>query len=100
MKVTDKNQTLVPPEGYTFIFVSAEGGYLRLQYQKILSNSMSVPKEEWTAVVYLNDQGREVLRTEEKRDIFPDPDPLPAPPPQTWWEEVKSDFKFMFGRGE
>ena len=57
MNVIDKNQTLQPPEGEAD-FATPIGSFLTLQYR------------EWDkgfiTRVYLNDQGREVLRTIEK----------------------------------
>lgn len=71
MEVIDKNQTLEPPEGYVPQEVVAEGAYLRLKYIKL----------EWTKshlithmiVLFLNDQGREVLRTYNKIVRLNDP---------------------------
>ena len=101
MIVLDKNQTLDRPKGFTFAFVNAKGAYLQLRFQKtVIHVNPAESNELHTVDVYLNDQGREVLRTEEKHRLPDLPPPVVAPPPQTWWEEVKSDFKFMFGRGE
>ena len=52
MILKDKNETLQPPEGGAVHSVSAEGSYLRVRYA--LPDSFTD--------VYLNDQGREVLR--------------------------------------
>jgi hypothetical protein len=56
MVIIDKNQTLEAPQGFKFYGVSAEGAYLRLEYQRRFANGDDF------AVIYLNDMGREVAR--------------------------------------
>lgn len=55
MIVLDKNQLLQPPSGYMLRGVAAEGSYLRLEYTLNARPTEIVD-------IYLNDQGREVLR--------------------------------------
>jgi hypothetical protein len=75
MTFKDKNQTFQPPEG-KFVSARAEGAYLKLEYQQ----------SDTTAMVYLNDQGREVARC-----IFVPIKPLPVvtkpPIPRTRWQK-------------
>jgi len=57
MKLVDFNQTLKPPAGFELQRVSAVGAYLRLTY------SVEAKGGRVEIEVYLNDQGKEVLRT-------------------------------------
>ena len=61
MIIVDKNQTLQPPEGQ-LDSVSPEGAYLRVVY---LQPFWDNPLRHGTRVttIYLQDMGREVLRT-------------------------------------
>ena len=61
MIVTDINQTLRPPAGAVLNGVFAEGSFLRLSYQQTL---LGEPSRYKIIDVFLNDMGREVLRTE------------------------------------
>jgi hypothetical protein len=87
MKVTDKNETLQPPKGFEAYDVRADGAYLRLEYSQTkyvpdpTDKCMGQRMDGWTTVViYLNDQGREVLRTEVyTRMALPLPDAIPKP---------------------
>ena len=82
MLVKDKNQTLQEPEGFALEDVQAVGSYLRLAYWLDKYRSQEGCWEYCTVVVYLNDQGREVLRTTDWRkephvaQKFP---PIPVP---------------------
>ena len=64
MRFEDKNQTLVPPEGYTFRNVETDGAYMRLTYNQAVykPDTLQVIGEN-VVTIYLNDQGREVGRT-------------------------------------
>ena len=73
MRVIDKNETLQPPEGYEVVALSAEGSYLRVEYRRELTRTPTVHSYA-TAVVFLNDFGREVARSIEKiEEKFPEP---------------------------
>lgn len=60
MKIMDQNGWLKPPENSEFVDVRVEGSFLKLTYLRYTSEV--VPGTSVT--IYLNDQGREVLRTE------------------------------------
>lgn len=64
MRFEDKNQTLVPPEGYTFRNAETDGAYMRLTYNQAVykPDTLQVIGEN-VVTLYLNDQGREVGRT-------------------------------------
>lgn len=73
MKLWDKNETLQPPEGYEIVALSAEGSYLRVEYCRQLARTKKFQSYS-TILVYLNDMGREVVRTEDIREEkFPEP---------------------------
>ena len=61
MNLFDKNQTLIAPEGAQISGVFAEGSFLRVSYQQTL---LGEPSRYKIIDVFLNDMGREVLRTE------------------------------------
>ena len=68
MRFEDKNQTLVPPEGYTFRNVETDGAYMRLTYNQAVYKPVKLFERpqvigENVVTIYLNDQGREVGRT-------------------------------------
>lgn len=105
MIVKDMNQTLVQPEGLELSSVQAAGAFLLIRYSQAAIRNGSVCGKHYT-VIYLNDQGREVLRTEEevKPDDFADAyliaakNELEAAPPKKFWETLKAIWKFNFGR--
>jgi hypothetical protein len=57
MLLYDKNQSWLPPTGFVFRGIVAEGAYLRVEYWRSFANGDDI------AVIYLNDMGREVTRT-------------------------------------
>lgn len=63
MIVTDKNRSFEPPKNGEFLGARAEGAYLKLSYFVHHENDLSASRTK--VVIYLNDQGREVLRTED-----------------------------------
>ena len=64
MRFEDKNQTLVPPEGYIFRNAETDGAYMRLIYnQAVYKTATRQAIGENVVTIYLNDQGREVGRT-------------------------------------
>ena len=91
MIIEDKNRTLVPPAGYELRSVEAEGAYLRLHYRRILfrAGTTIVQGEKWVHI-FLNDQGREVVRTVQYYESIA---PVPAEPPKTIWEVVRDGFQ-------
>jgi len=63
MRFEDKNQTLVPPENYTFRNAASDGAYLKLTYgQSVYKKGALTVIGENIVTIYLNDQGREVGR--------------------------------------
>ena len=63
MRFEDKNQTLVPPENYTFRNAETDGAYMRLTYfQSVYKPATRTVIGENVVTIYLNDQGREVGR--------------------------------------
>lgn len=77
MEIFDKNQTLQPPEDYWVHSVSADGSYLRLEYrQGLCATGTTAVIGENTVVVFLNDAGREVLRTQREEVWLPSPEPV------------------------
>jgi hypothetical protein len=87
MIAIDINQHLKPPSPHYLYSVNASGGFIRLEYHATLpyaKDGTPLPmKCKSTVVVYLNDMGREVIRTEHI-DIIDEP-PLVPPRPQTFW---------------
>ena len=97
MILTDFNQTLHRPEGFDVMDVRGEGAYLRVEFNR--TKYVDDPTDKctgqmivgWDAVVlYLNDQGREVLRTEWFTKIAP---PLPTREiPKPWYVKLADMF--------
>jgi hypothetical protein len=92
MLLTDKNQSWQPPEGYQLQSVGPEGAYLCVKYSK------RQDKPGWTVAnivtVYLNDQGREVARTEAPIQ-WPIPKPEIIPTPVARRFRIKNGFLIM-----
>ena len=96
MILTDINQTWKAPEGYTATGVFAEGAFLRVVYKREReSANVESPATLVECVeIYLNDQGREVLRKEAWRS-------LPLQPVygigvaklSSRWERIKNWFR-------
>jgi predicted class III extradiol MEMO1 family dioxygenase len=82
MEFFDKNQTLVPPEGYRLSGVVATGSYMRVVYHQTADTETQHVRN--IVEVYLNDMGREVGRT---TDIATWPIAPPASP-KRWWETL------------
>ena len=79
MHLFDKNETLQSPEGYEIVALSAEGSYLRVEYRRQLARTKKFQSYS-TIIVYLNDIGREVVRTEDTaEEKFPEPPVVMTP---------------------
>ena len=93
MRVIDKNETLQSPEGYEIVALSAEGSYLRVEYRRELNrkvkNGLTSSVTTSTVVIFLNDFGREVARTENTTEMY-----LPEP-----HEEAPLTAKMQFKNG-
>lgn len=88
MIVKDFNQTLIPPPHYQPVEVRGEGSYLRLTYTKYRSDRKCTYRDQ--VVIFLNDQGREVVRTEE---IFTTVLQIPeTPAPIGRWYSFREGF--------
>lgn len=97
MIVEDKNLTLQPPDGFRPESVEAQGAYLRLQYVRF-ERSMATA-HYWTRVtIYLNDMGREVLRTTDDvvlptlRVATPKYDEPEEPKAKSIWDWIKINY--------
>ena len=62
MNVTDINQHLKIPDGYKITGLSGDGSYLKIECRRLRDDSVSV------VTVFLNDMGREVIRSEDEID--------------------------------
>jgi hypothetical protein len=69
MKFTDTNNSWNPPVGFTLTKVLPAGTLTGIEFRQILPNAVSI------VVVYVNDQGREVFRTQESDDLYIEPEP-------------------------
>ena len=72
MNIVDINRWLRHPDGYTFDSVHAEGAYLCVTYIQTIVPEETTQEKGWNTVrIYLNDTGREVLRTEDEQTLLP-----------------------------
>lgn len=88
MILTDMNKTWVPPserEGWVFLTMNVRGTFFELTYQQTLywTGTLDVMARR-TVTIYLNDQGREVLRTENRKDYLRPAPPIAAPKLSRW----------------
>jgi hypothetical protein len=60
MNITDKNNWLEAPEGYTLVEVEGSGAYIVVTYMQILDS-----KNVSQISIFLNSDGREVCRVSE-----------------------------------
>jgi hypothetical protein len=94
------NQTLREPLGYYFDSVRADGAFLVVAYsQKLLRTGTNIPLGTRWIHIWVNDQGREVIRTEDNfvpaAESLVTPPPPPPAPKRTWWDEFKEDVKIL-----
>jgi hypothetical protein len=86
MNIVDINGWLKPSEGYQIDSVRAEGAYLRVEYKHMHPVDSDPDSFIWDReVIYLNDTGREVARTQTevrlpKEIRFPISQPTPESP--------------------
>ena len=86
MIITDINRHLKPPTDHQLYSVSAEGSFLVVEYHQ--SQYEGEVMRGWsTVIVYLNDFGREVARTEKFTKI------APRLPIQDWSDGIHSPVK-------
>lgn len=95
LDLTDMNQSWRPPPGFNFAGVTARGSYLLVEYIRRNAGD-AVVRGGWTnIVIYLESQGREVMRTTETiydLDVYP---PRPSAPPEP--KPVPRRFRFWNG---
>ena len=91
MELLDMNRSWTPPEGFKPDSVSAEGAYLRVNFSKWLTERESGALNHYSVTVYVNDMGREVMRTTQEQ-TFPAiaKSAIPAFAPGRW-------FRFQHG---
>ena len=111
LKVLDKNETLKAPKLFNCVRVCGDGPLLRLDYVQHVSAFVPHPVDTRLGTthyvsIYLNDQGREVLRTMSTVDDEPAKDPEfdidwsgtssdhVKAPPTGFWEELKSWWRW------
>jgi len=101
MILTDMNQTWKAPEGFTMTGVFPLGSFLLVKYMHE-RQSATVGSSNWLVEyvdVYLNDQGREVVRTESHETISDAPLATAPPKPLSLRERIELWFRVKF-RGE
>jgi hypothetical protein len=96
MTLIDMNHTWTPPEGHTFLEASVRGAYILVTFHQdtFFPNSTEVNGFN-RIVVYLNDQGREVLRVCNGTRYDKKP-AVVLQPEKTFWEQLKKDVKDLF----
>lgn len=96
MRLESINNFIYEPEGFELAEAAAEGSYLHLTYsQELFVDGTSTVKGYNQANVYLNDQGREVLRAYR---FFPVSE-LPKLKPRlkdSRWDKFKLGWWFIF----
>lgn len=88
--LTDMNKSWHPPYGFEFTGVEPKGGYLVVRYERRQAGDSIVRGGLQIITIYLQDMGREVLRTTEE---FLDPVIVPAAEPKP----VATRFRFWNG---
>ena len=83
MNVTDINQHLKIPDGYKITGLSGDGSYLKIECRRLRDDSVSV------VTIFLNDMGREVIRSEEEIDplAWPGPPRVLSYGDVRWWDK-------------
>jgi hypothetical protein len=94
MNIQDVNNWLVPSDGFTITSLSVEGAYLRVQcsqtvYKKDTTEILGWNQED----IFLNDQGREVVRTRDFHGVINwGSEPTPSPEPVGRGYRFKNGF--------
>jgi len=106
MILTDINQSWKRPEGYHVYSVRAEGGYLRVEFNKLRDPEEDISTRQTlyitdTITIFVNDAGREVMRTAEssvKTKRWVDDDTIPVERRQEVgrWFRFKNALLLMF----
>lgn len=94
MILHDMNQSWKPPAGMSVISVRAEGAYLRVEYHAATTDADTKTRSEKAVVVFVNDMGREVMRTENTRRFFGPvmPSLVEKPESTSAWVRFKNGF--------
>ena len=80
------NRSWTPPEGFKPDSVSAEGAYLRVNFSKWLTQRASGALIYYSVTIYVNDMGREVMRTTQEQKFPAIAEPaIPAFTPGRWF---------------
>jgi hypothetical protein len=91
MTLKDMNQSWKQPEGYRFAGVMSQGAFLMAVF--IQDRDTPLCRAYHQIVVYVNDMGREVMRTEELSETYlPLKPPVHAPAPVGRWFRIKNGF--------
>lgn len=99
MGVRDINEWIHPPLDYLLVDTKAEGSFLRLEYRQIIYIPGTMIAQGRSIInIFVNDFGREVLRTCDVQ--IDDPAPLltpqgPQPKPLNAWERVAFAFGLL-----
>ena len=82
MLLRDMNQNWTPPDGFVFQDVTASGAYLQVRYTQSFAATPIFRQGQHQVVIYVNDMGREVMRTTDTLLAPPireeEPEPLPV----------------------
>lgn len=89
MILHDMNQSWTQPEGYRFVGVLAQGAFLMVLF--IQDRDTPLCRAYHQIAIYVNDMGREVMRTEELSETYL-PLNKPAPAPVGRWFRFKNGF--------
>lgn len=95
MILYDMNKSWVPPAGYTFHYVQPEGAYLRVVF--IRHQSEVGGTKEMVVSIYVNDLGREVMRTTDEGFLSSAAPELPTPPVSRWYRFVDAFYLTLLG---
>lgn len=100
MILRDMNLSWTPPADMTLHSVRVEGGYILVKYwQPVLSTQDGAPLSEKSVVVFINEMGREVMRTETIHDwpqpVYGLPGVAKKPEPTSCWTRFKNGFFMM-----
>lgn len=98
MIVKDFNQTLVQPFDHQLREVHGEGSYLRLVYTHYRCDGRYSYTNQ--VVIFLNDQGREVARTEETITTAAPPPPEIPLPVGRWYRLREGFYTALLGLQE
>lgn len=94
MTLYDTNKSWAPPVGYTFRRVDPNGAFIRVQFLRETEVTGGVKLSY--IYVYVNDMGREVLRTEEEHFLSTEVEPE-TPSVSRWYKFVDAFYLTLMG---